>query len=119
MCLCINGCKKKKLGKSVVLKQFFTITKKKECYNCGEKWVILKKKLGHSIIADPVLRKIEDYFGKRVLYITEKEKQKYKSFFKAKKVFLLLKNLLMMKLKHVNCQNSLVLEKNWGIITII
>ena len=56
----------------------------------------IEKKLGHSIIADPVLREIEDYYGKRVLYITEKEKQKRKSFLKAKKVFLLLRNLLIM-----------------------
>ena len=41
----------------------------------------IEEKLNHSNIADPVLKRIEKYCGKKTNYITEKEKQKYKTFF--------------------------------------
>ena len=41
----------------------------------------IEDKLNYSNIADPVLRRIEKYYGKKINYNTEKEKQKYKTFF--------------------------------------
>ena len=41
----------------------------------------IEEKLNHSNIADPMLKRIEKYCGKKINYITEKEKQKYKTFF--------------------------------------
>ena len=40
----------------------------------------IEEKLNHSNIADPVLKRIEKSYGKKINYITEKEKQKYKIF---------------------------------------
>ena len=41
----------------------------------------IEEKLNHSDIADPVLKTIENYYGQKINYITQKEKQKYKTFF--------------------------------------
>ena len=40
--------------------------------------------LGHSNIADAVLNRIRKYCGKKAKDVTEKEKQKYKAYFKGK-----------------------------------
>ena len=44
----------------------------------------IEEKLYHSNIADPVLKRIEKYYGKKINYITEKEKQIYKTCFNGK-----------------------------------
>ena len=44
----------------------------------------VKRKTGHLNISDTALRRIKKYCGKKIKYITEKEKQKYKAFFKDK-----------------------------------
>ena len=41
----------------------------------------IEDKLNHSNTADPVLKRIEKYYSKKINYITEKEKQKYKTSF--------------------------------------
>ena len=55
-----------------------------------------EKQLAHSNIADVALKRIRKYLGKKGKHITKKEKEQYKCYFENKKVFLLLKNLLVM-----------------------
>ena len=44
----------------------------------------IEEKLYHSNIANPMLKRIEKYYGKKINYITEKEKQIYKICFNGK-----------------------------------
>ena len=37
----------------------------------------IEEKLNHSNIADPVLKRIEKYYGKKINYITDKEKKNF------------------------------------------
>ena len=75
----------KRLGKSVVLKEFVIITKKKVL----ELWLKMgdiEIKLDHWNLCDVVLRRIRKMFGEKRRDITEEEKQRFKTFFKVKKV---------------------------------
>ena len=49
--------------------------------------------LGHSKIAEPVLKRIRKYWGKKTKDITEEEKQKYKAYFKGKEGVFIIENL--------------------------
>ena len=53
----------------------------------------VKTETGHLNISDTALRKIKEYYDKKIKYITEKEKKNTKHFLKTKMVFLLLKSL--------------------------
>ena len=47
----------------------------------------VEKQTNHLNIADIVLRRIRKYCGKKTKRIAEKEKQKYKAYFKGEKGF--------------------------------
>ena len=49
--------------------------------------------LGHSNIADVALKRIRKYCGKKTKDITEKEKQKYKAYFKGKEGVFIIEKL--------------------------
>ena len=71
----------------MILKLFITISKKKGVLKLRVKMSDIEENLGHSNIADAVLKRMKKYCGKKL---------KAKHFLKAKKVLSLLKNLLLM-----------------------
>ena len=80
----------------------------------------IEVRLGHSNIADIVLKKkSENTAAKKQKTLQKKKNKNPKHFLKAKKVFLLLKNLLVMQLKILNYQKQSIIEKNWCTIVTI
>ena len=53
----------------------------------------IERQLGHSNIADVVLKRIRKYWGKKTKDITEEEKQKYKAFFKSQEGVFIIEKL--------------------------
>ena len=53
---------------------------------------VIKKETGHWNISDTALRRIKKYYGKKIKYITEKEK-KYKAFYKDKEGIFIIEKL--------------------------
>ena len=49
--------------------------------------------LGHSNIADVVLKRIRKYLGKKTKYITKEEKEQYKCYFEIKKGVFIIEKL--------------------------
>ena len=53
----------------------------------------LKTQIKHSNICDIVLKRIKKYYGKKAKNIMEKEKQKYKAYFKGETGIFIIKKL--------------------------
>ena len=56
--------------------------KKEDIIELWQKVSDLKTQIKHSNICDIVLKRIKKYYGKKAKNIMEKEKQKYKAYFK-------------------------------------
>ena len=70
--------------------------------------------LGHSNIADVVLKRIQKYCGKKTKDITEEEKQKYKAFFKGKEGVFIIEKLTRDIIERCKLPDKLSLEKKLG-----
>ena len=53
----------------------------------------LKAQMKHSNISDIDLKRIKKYYGKKTKIITEKEKQKYKAYFKGETGIFIIESL--------------------------
>ena len=85
----------KETYKSNDIRTIYYYNKEKNKLELWLKMSDIEMQLGHSNIADVVLKRIRKYLGKKTKYITKEEKEQYKCYFEKKKVFLLLKNLLV------------------------
>ena len=74
--------------------KILTYHKEEKINELWHKMSDIEIKLGHSNIADPVLKRIRKWFGKKKQRALQKKKNKNtKHILKVKRVFLLLKNL--------------------------
>lgn len=89
VCVCIKGCKKDK-KEMCGIKTTLNYNEEKGMLELWLKKGDIEKNLGHSNIADLVLKK---NYGKKIIYITEKEKQKCNSFFEVKKGVFIIEKL--------------------------
>ena len=65
-------------------------------------------------IADAALRRIKKYCGKKIKDITEKEKQKYKAFFKDKDGIFVIEKLTRNIIEHCKLPKAIELRKKLG-----
>ena len=65
-------------------------------------------------IADTALRRIKKYCGKKIKDITEKEKQKYKAFFKDKDGIFVIEKLTRNIIEHCKLPKAIELRKELG-----
>ena len=70
--------------------------------------------LGHSNIADVVLKRIQKYCGKKTKDITEEEKQKYKAFFKGKEGVFIIEKLTCDIIERCKLPEAIELRKKLG-----
>ena len=67
--------------------------KEEEINELWQKMSDIEKQLGHSNIADVLLKRIRKYCSKKKKTLQKKKKKNTKHFLKVKRMFLLLKNL--------------------------
>ena len=67
--------------------------KKKDIIELWQKVSDLKAQMKHSNISDIALKRIKKYYGKKTKIITEKEKQKYKAYFKGETGIFIIESL--------------------------
>ena len=67
--------------------------KKEDLIEQWQKVSYLKTQIKHSNICDIALKRIKKYYGKKTKNITEKEKQKYKAYFKGETGIFIIKKL--------------------------
>ena len=72
----------------------------------------IERQLGHSNIADVVLKRIRKYCGKKTKDITEEEKQKYKAFFKGQKDVFIIEKLARDIIERCKLPEAIELRKN-------
>ena len=77
------------------------------------------QEIGHSNIADVVLKRIRKYCGKKTKDITEKEKEKYKAFFEGEVGIFIIEKLTHDIIQHSKLPKAIELKKNQDIITTI
>ena len=70
--------------------------------------------LGHSNIADPVLKRIKKYCGKKTKDITEEGKQKYKAYFKGKESVFIIEKLARDIIEHCKLPEAIELRTKLG-----
>ena len=71
----------------------------------------VKRETGHLNIFDTALRRIKKYCGKKIKDITEKEKRKYKAFFKDKNGNFIVKKLTHDIIEHCKLPKAIELRK--------
>ena len=72
----------------------------------------IERQLGHSNIADVVLKRIRKYCGKKTKDITEEEKQKYKAFFKGQEDVFIIEKLARDIIERCKLPEAIELRKN-------
>ena len=75
---------------------------------------MLKNETGHLNIADAALGRIKKYCGKKIKDITEKEKQKYKAFFKDKDGIFVIEKFTRNIIEHCKLPKAIELRKELG-----
>ena len=75
---------------------------------------MLKNETGHLNIADAALGRVKKYFGKKIKDITEKEKQKYKAFFKDKDGIFVIEKFTRNIIEHCKLPKAIELRKELG-----
>ena len=76
--------------------------------------MMLKNETGHLNIADAALGRVKKYCGKKIKDITEKEKQKYKAFFKDKDGIFVIEKLTRNIIEHFKLPKAIELRKKLG-----
>ena len=74
----------------------------------------VEKQTNHSNIADIVLRRIRKYCGKKTKSIAEKEKQKYKAYFKGEKGIFIIEKLTCNVIERCKLPEAIELRKKLG-----
>ena len=74
----------------------------------------VKRKTGHFNISDTALRRIKKYCGKKIKYITEQEKQKYKAFLKDKDGIFIIEKRTRDIIKRCKLPKAIELRKKLG-----
>ena len=88
--------------------------KKKDIIELWQKMNDVKRETGHLNISDTALRRIKKYCGKKIKDITEKEKQKYKAFFKDKDGIFIVEKLTHDIIEHCKLPKAIELRKKLG-----
>ena len=79
-----------------------------------QKMIDIEIKLGHSNIADVVLKRIREYSGKRVKYFTEEVKEKQKAFFAGETGIFIIEKLIRDIIEHCKLTGAIELGKKLG-----
>ena len=74
----------------------------------------VEKQTNHLNIADIVLRRIRKYCGKKTKRIAEKEKQKYKAYFKGEKGIFIIEKLTCNVIERCKLPEAIELRKKLG-----
>ena len=74
----------------------------------------VERQIGHSNIADPALKRIRKYCGKKTKTITEKEKQKYKAFFEGETSIFIIEKLTRDIIERCKLPEAIELRKKLG-----
>ena len=74
----------------------------------------VEREIGHSNIADVVLKRIRKYCGKKTKDITEKEKEKHKAFFEGEVGIFIIEKLTCDIIKHSKLPKAIELRKKLG-----
>ena len=88
--------------------------KEEEINELWQKMSDIEKQLGHSNIADVLLKRIRKYCSKKKKNITKEEKEKYKAFFEGEENFYIIEKLVRDITERYKLQKQLSLGKELG-----
>ena len=88
--------------------------KEKKVNELWHKMSDIEIQLGHSNIADPVLKRIRIYCSKKTKDITAEEKQKYKAYFKGKEGVFIIEKLARDIIQRCKLPETIKLRKKLG-----
>ena len=88
--------------------------KKEHIIELWQKMNDVKRETGHLNISDTALRRIKKYYGKKIKDITEKEKQKYKAFFKDKDGTFIIEKRTCDIIEHCKLPKAIELRRKLG-----
>ena len=91
--------------------------KKEDIIEQWQKVSYLKTQIKHSNICDIALKRIKKYYGKKTKNIMEKEKQKYKAYFKGERGIFIIEKLTRVIIEHCKLPEAMELRKRQDIIT--
>ena len=96
------------------IKTFMYHNKEEKINELWHKMSHIETQLGHSNIADAVLKRIRKCYGKKTEDITEEEKQKYKAYFKGKEGAFIVEKLARDIIEHCKLPEAIELRKKLG-----
>ena len=88
--------------------------KKEKINELWHKMIEIEIQLGHSNIADPVLKRIRKYYGKKQKTLQKKKNKNTKHILKVKRVFLLLKKFKRDIIEGCKLSEAITLRKILG-----
>ena len=88
--------------------------KKEDIMELWQKVSDLKAQMKHSNTSDIALKRIKKYYGKKTKNITEKEKQKYKAYFKGETGIFIIEKLTRDIIEHCKLPEAIELRQKIG-----
>ena len=113
VCVCIKWLQKleKETWEKCGIKTLIYHNEEEEINELWHKMSDTEIQLGHSNIADVVLKRIQKYCGKKTKDITEEEKQQYKAFFKGKEGVFIIEKLTRDIIERCKLPDTIELRK--------